>query len=558
MPQRLEALLRDPDRLAALRNLSLLDTEQEPAFDRLTRLAARIIRAPVSLVSLVDEDRQFFLSHYGLTEPLSSQRETPLTHSFCQHMVSTRAPLIIDDAKNHPLVRDNLAIRDLNVQAYAGLPLTTTDGSVIGSFCVIDTQPRKWTDNELGILDDLAASVITEITLRSELTERLRAENAMRDAQDKYNTLFYRSLEPVFINDVQGNFLDANDAALDLLGYTREELPSVNFATIMSETDVNKAFIVVQEVLERGFQDATSEFHLRKKDGDTAFVETRSALLYQDGQPDAMLGIARDITTHKRAESLLQEALRKEKELSEFKTRLFSMISHEFRTPLAAILTSSSLLKDYSERLSEDRKRQGLEQIEDDVRKLMAMTDQLLALGRADSTRETFVPVEVDMFTLCQTFIAETQATTSKHDIKLSNQAEKTLACIDIPLIRSALVNLLGNAVKYSPDGGSVTVELSNGPDTLIIQIGDDGIGIPQAEMNSLFAEFHRATNVDQIPGTGLGLSIVKRAVDLHNGTVSVESTVSQGTRFTIALPLAQGIDAPPHQDTTRTDTPRP
>ncbi len=148
--------LRDPARLAALRRLAVMDTPAEEAFDRLTRLATRILGVPVSLVSLVDDDRQFFKSAHGLPEPWASRRETPLSHSFCQHVVAARTPLVVEDAREHPVVRDNLAIPDIGVVAYAGVPLKTADGHVLGSLCAIDRQPRAWTDEEVAILADLA------------------------------------------------------------------------------------------------------------------------------------------------------------------------------------------------------------------------------------------------------------------------------------------------------------------------------------------------------------------------------------------------------------------
>jgi signal transduction histidine kinase len=159
-------------RLESLKNLNLLDAPVSAAFDRLTRLATHIFHTPVSLVSLVDAQRQFFLSQVGLPEPWASQRETPLSHSFCQHTVATEQPLVIEDARVHPLVFDNLAIQDLNVIAYAGVPLRASDGQIIGSFCVIDSSPRHWTADEIDILVDLTASVISEIELRQQLNER--------------------------------------------------------------------------------------------------------------------------------------------------------------------------------------------------------------------------------------------------------------------------------------------------------------------------------------------------------------------------------------------------
>ncbi len=173
--------ITDPERLAALRRLVLLDTPAEAAFDRLATLATRLLRAPVALVTLVDRDRQFFKSCIGVPEPWAAARQTPLSHSFCQHVVGARAPLVVEDARAHPLVCDNLAIPDFGVVAYLGIPLVTADGHALGSFCVIDQRPRAWTAEEIATLTDLTASVMTEIELRAaneRLAEldRLRAE----------------------------------------------------------------------------------------------------------------------------------------------------------------------------------------------------------------------------------------------------------------------------------------------------------------------------------------------------------------------------------------------
>ena len=158
--------IRNAARLDALRRTSLLDTPPEMAFDRLTRLATRVLHVPVALVSLVDEDRQFFKSHSGLPEPYASLRQTPLTHSFCKHAVASGEPFIVSDSRKNPLVRDNPAVSELGVVAYAGIPLTTSDGLTLGAFCVIDASPREWSDEEIEILRSLAASVMTEIGTR--------------------------------------------------------------------------------------------------------------------------------------------------------------------------------------------------------------------------------------------------------------------------------------------------------------------------------------------------------------------------------------------------------
>ena len=190
----LSRALSDPARLAALSEMALLDSPAEEAFDRLTRLAARILRAPVALVSLVDADRQFFKSAVGLSGDLAITRETPLSHSYCKHVVDRGEPLIIEDAAAHPLLRDNPAVAEYNAIAYAGIPLATPQGHVLGSFCVVDNVPRRWTGEEIEILRDLAASVMAEIELRvairiieqqrQEAEEQRREEEELRRARE--------------------------------------------------------------------------------------------------------------------------------------------------------------------------------------------------------------------------------------------------------------------------------------------------------------------------------------------------------------------------------------
>jgi diguanylate cyclase (GGDEF)-like protein len=162
----------DGARLAALEDLGILDTEPEEAFDRFTRLAADLLHAPVSLVSLVDRDRQFFKSQAGLPAPWSEARQTPLSHSLCQYAVAAKRPLVISDARKDPRYADNLAVRDLSVVAYAGIPLVLDDGQAVGAFCAIDTSPRNWTEDELRILDDLAGAVIALLELRRTLAQQ--------------------------------------------------------------------------------------------------------------------------------------------------------------------------------------------------------------------------------------------------------------------------------------------------------------------------------------------------------------------------------------------------
>jgi GAF domain-containing protein len=159
------ATVTNPDRLAALRRLVLLDTPANPTFDRLTDLAAELLEVPVALITLVDADRQFFLSIHGLPEPLRSARQTALDYSICQHAVATRRPLIVGDTRSDPVLATNAAVTEFGVAAYAGIPLVTAEGHAVGTLCVLDFVVRDWTDDRVAILARLADITTDEIRL---------------------------------------------------------------------------------------------------------------------------------------------------------------------------------------------------------------------------------------------------------------------------------------------------------------------------------------------------------------------------------------------------------
>lgn len=164
--------LTDPRRLASLAATNLMDSPHEEVFDRAVRLATQLTGRPVGLLSLVDGERQFFKAQVGLTGDVAKDRETPLSHSFCQHVVIDGAPLIVKDARDDPRVRDNLAIDDLGVVAYLGVPVHGPDGEPLGSFCVIDGHPHEWSAADLQTLEDLTAMIETDLKLRDTVAQR--------------------------------------------------------------------------------------------------------------------------------------------------------------------------------------------------------------------------------------------------------------------------------------------------------------------------------------------------------------------------------------------------
>ena len=311
--------LVDPARLAALHAVALLDTPTEESFDRLTWLAARFVKTPVALVSLVDANRQFFKSCFGLPEPWSSRRETPLSHSFCQHNRISGQPLLIEDARTNPLFKDNLAVRDLNVIAYLGIPLVTSDGYVLGSFCVIDYQPRQWTKEDVIVVQNLALAVMTEIQLRTEIVAKQESEEERDNLAQLNANLLSEELQtlsarqkailaavPDIIMEVDSKkvYTWSNSAGLEFFGDDVVGKTAASFFVDDQETS---------ELVRPLFNDTerlvSVESRQRRKDGEIRVLSWRcKSLKDEHGRITGALSTARDITEHKRTEEAIKNA----------------------------------------------------------------------------------------------------------------------------------------------------------------------------------------------------------------------------------------------------------
>lgn len=239
------------------------------------------------------------------------------------------------------------------------------------------------------------------------------------------------------------------------------------------------------------------------------------------------------------AEERIRQALEKEKETSEQKSQFISIASHEFRTPLATIHSSTALLQRYCQEFMDEKKSKHFHQIKTSVEQMTQLLDDVLVIGKADAGKLEFKPVPVNLLEFCRNLVEELQLNAgSQHKIAFSSQGECTNACIDETLLRPILTNLLSNAIKYSPEGGYIIFGLFCQERVATFRIQDRGIGIPLEDQKELFAPFYRAANAQKIKGTGLGLSIVKKCVDLHGGQIFVDSQVGLGTKFTVMLPV--------------------
>jgi signal transduction histidine kinase len=251
-------------------------------------------------------------------------------------------------------------------------------------------------------------------------------------------------------------------------------------------------------------------------------------------------------------EVVMREALEKEKEYQKSQSRFFSMVSHEFRNPLNNIFTCTELLTDHKLKLNEAKKDEYLNHIQNSVQHLENLLSDILLIGKAEIDKSQFNPESLDLEKFCKNLVADIKLSAKKnHSIIFTIQGSSAstgntivapnskLISLDEKMLRHILTNLLTNAVKYSPQGGTVRFDLFYVPGEVIFRIQDEGIGIPEADQENLFSSFKRGSNVGSIPGNGLGLAIVKHYVDLHGGEISFASKPGIGTTFIVNLPIS-------------------
>lgn len=374
--------------------------------------------------------------------------------------------------------------------------------------------------------------IIRDITRRKDLEEQL--QRSMRER------------EAILNNAVVGMVLSVkrrhewvNQKFADMLGYPRQVLTGQGSDYLHPDTESWQRFGVEARAVLIATNSYNCEMQLKRRNGELFWVEMGGSCVRPHDPDSGVIWTFLDITRRKHSEARMREALEQQQALNEMRSRFVAMTSHEFRTPLAAILSAEELLRHYGDRLPADEKRQTLEGIAQGVQRMSRMLDRVLLLGRADAQMLEFKPTRIDLRVLCPRLVDEAGLQHPEGVARVVCDVAPDLgpSLYDEKLLRHIFVNLLSNAIKYSPGGGEVRFEVRRDEDDTLFRVRDRGIGIPPAEQDHLFESFHRASNVGDIQGTGLGLAIVKNAVDMHGGTIAVESELGQGTTFTVRLP---------------------
>ena len=527
--------INDPERLAALKRTGLLDSPTVRSFDRLTRLASLLLRTPAAFVSLVDVDRQFFKSQLGLPEPWATRRETPLSHSFCRHVVEDGRPLIINDASAHDLVHDNPAIEELRIAAYAGIPLQTADGHVVGSFCVIDRQPRIWTPGEIGVLSELAASVMTEITLQTKMLEH-------QTLLDRFAYWCERLPIACFTCGPDMRIAEWNPEAFCIFGHAAQtvlgRIPHELLFPEEQRAEAEKLFIAAANCAT--FQ--REGIACIASDGHTVLTDwTFTPLILPGGEFGGFVAMVQDVTAHHRAEKelvALDSDLAQRQRLETLGT-LSGGMAHEFGNILGAILGNADLAR---------------RQVGADHPVAKALGEILAASGRARELAQKILrfapdqPAERAVLAL-RPIVEETarllRATLPRSlNVVAISTGDVPNVLADKAQVEQAILNLVTSAWQsLQGQPGSITITLDAVTDApgapagtcARIVVRDAGKGTDAAMLARIFEP--RFSTKPSSDGTGVSVSIVHRIMQTHEGAIHASSQPGEGTAFTLYFP---------------------
>ncbi len=435
-------------------------------------------------------------------------------------------------------------------------------------------QPRIWEEEEIELMKQLANQVaiaiqqselynqlqkfntkledrveqrtqqlaLTNESLKAEIIEHQRTEKALRLSEQRFRQIVENTLDMITILEPNGIIYYQNPSVEKVLGYTPEQFKSTNFFSYINPDDLNNIRSGILDVIEEQKIVRPIEFLAQNKQGEWCYLEAIAQKFINNVPQTRIIVTSRDISERKRLEEI-RRALEQEKELNQVKTRFFSMVSHEFRTPLSTVLAAAQVLENASYFPDNQEKQlRNLHRIQSSVKNMVQLLDDILTINRAETGNLEFNPQPIALEKFCQQLIEEIKLSTgAKHKLKFNLYREEGInpnPTLDEKLLRSILTNLLSNAIKYSPQGSLIDLYLIFSLDQLEFQIKDRGIGISQEDQEEIFEPFYRSLNVKHLTGTGLGLAVVKKCVDLHGGNISITSEVNKATMVTVIFPV--------------------
>lgn len=387
--------------------------------------------------------------------------------------------------------------------------------------------------------------------LCKDVTSSIIFERRIRAQAANVENLIQKANAIIISTDSRGYITNWNDHCTRITGFEKNEVYTKKFSDVVLHESVRMQFIELFSQLLTGESLSKYETKIQTKKGMTlTCLLSATPMLTTVGRTVGITFVGQDITELTEYRQSLEEkieertselrrALQQERELIDMKTRLVAFASHEFRTPLSSIQFATNFLRDYNDRISESERLQKLDNIKLQVEHMTSLLNDVLIYGKNDAGAIEVKYSDVNLRAFIQS-VAEEAAVSSgnSHKVKIIFSNAPVEIRTDRKLLRSIVANLVTNAIKFSPGRESVDIAINTTGGTLHIDVRDEGIGIPEDELDRVFEPFLRGKGAVSIEGTGLGLSITKKAVELLGGEISVESAISRGSTFRISIPL--------------------
>lgn len=542
----------EAERLAALRDLVVLDSPPEPLFDTITRMASEICGTPIALISLIDEERQWFKANVGL----EGVNETPRDVAFCAHAIHSDAVMEVPDTSKDVRFAGNPLVQGApHIKFYAGAPLVLPSGAKAGTLCVIDRSERQLDDSQRESLRMLATLVSQSLTMRRDLihrslTVRKESEDALRESEAWLDRTGRMACVGGWMVDLESREILCSRQTCRLLDLPYERITLDEAYGLLADGHKDGLRSSVQALVTRG-QPLDTELRMLTALGRSIWVRLVGEVEFDESGPVRVVGALQDITErrHHKAELQREQALRQQVErhaaelnrLLQEREEMLDVLAHEVRQPLnnasAALQSASTVLLGMEDQAATVR----LSRAQRVLSQVLANIDNTLAAAALLASQQAPQLVDTDVDTLVAVAIADVPAG-ARERISVERIASTRTVMADMSLMRLALRNLLINALKYSPPASPVVVRLLDWdePLALVIEVQDAGPGFDQALQPRMFERGTRGRHAGVGQGHGLGLYIVRRVMEMHGGRVELAHTSPRGSTLRLVLEAGQ------------------
>ncbi|MFC3685428.1 sensor histidine kinase [Hydrogenophaga luteola] len=527
-------------RIAQLRSLGVLDSLPEEAFDHITALASAICETPIALISLVDENRQWFKSRVGLDEV-----QTPREVAFCAHAIHTPDQvMVVENAELDRRFHDNpLVIGHPDIRFYAGAPIVSGDGHALGTVCVIDRRSRTISEAQQSSLQSLAKLVMTliEHDAQRRAQEAERAKAVARESEIQA-ALTAAGLDLLSFVDADYRYRYVNRCYLEYWARSESEIIGRRIPELMGERlfqDVVKGHfdhaLAGQEVAYEALIDFPGT---GPRTVQVSYLPVRSA----SGEVSGVVVRAHDIEKLRQREVRLQATVEQLEHKALELQRFIHIVSHDLREPINTISNFAGLLAEDPQMSASPAASRYLNFVLDGSQRIKVLLEDLVELLVLDRHAMGFSPVDINVLAR---HVQDDLRSSIDQSGALIEVSELLPVMGDATLLRILMQNLVANAIKFCPRDRLPVVRietLARSDGRTSLRVLDNGIGIPEDQTERIFDLFTRLNNKRDFAGSGLGLSICRRIVDLHQGRIHVMSQVGAGSCFEVELSSAGSL----------------